>query len=158
MAMPLEATEQEVLAVVTRDLLRPEVITAAIETARQRLQPAGAVREAEQERLAAELRQVEIELRRLTEAVGAGGHGPTLVQAIQAREVQRTHLQAELQALDQLAQVASIDRARIERDLGSILDEWRGLLQKHVQQARQILRKLLEGRLKFTANEDAHGP
>jgi transposase-like protein len=39
-----------------------------------------------------------------------------------------------------------------ELDLNARLAEWRELLRRHVVQARQILRKLIVGRLTFTAS------
>jgi hypothetical protein len=40
---------------------------------------------------------------------------------------------------------ASLDSIRIKSELHEIVKEWRGLLRKHIQPARQILRKLLDG-------------
>jgi hypothetical protein len=41
----------------------------------------------------------------------------------------------------------------LEAELRARLADWRGLLQRHPREARQILRKLLLGRLTFTPEE-----
>ena len=50
--------------------------------------------------------------------------------------------------------LTSGDRERISKDLRARLDDWRGLLRRHVPQARQILRKLLVDRVVFTPRTD----
>jgi len=42
----------------------------------------------------------------------------------------------------------------MSNDLRARLDDWRGLLRRHVPQARQILRKLLVDRVVFTPRTD----
>jgi hypothetical protein len=74
---------------------------------------------------------------------------PSLVAQVPEREHQRERLERELAALDQMAHIAHLDLARLEREVHRVLDDWRGLLTKHVAQARQILRKLIDGRLRF---------
>ena len=54
-------------------------------------------------------------------------------------------------ALDAAAQAGTVDTAELQAKLREPLTEWRGLLRKHVAQARQILRKLFLGR-------DLHAP
>ena len=46
---------------------------------------------------------------------------------------------------------------RVERQLRAKLSDWRGLLRGEVQEARQILRALLQDRIEFTPSEqDGH--
>ena len=45
------------------------------------------------------------------------------------------------------------DVTHLEAELRDRLADWRGLLQRHPSEARQILRKLLLGRLVFTPEE-----
>jgi hypothetical protein len=47
-----------------------------------------------------------------------------------------------------------LDVREIEKELSGRLVDWRGLLRANVQQARQVLRKLIVGRLVVTPNED----
>ena len=50
-----------------------------------------------------------------------------------------------------------LDYHRIEKDLRARLTDWQGLLQRHVPQARQIMKKFLVGRLVFTPKTDEMG-
>jgi hypothetical protein len=50
--------------------------------------------------------------------------------------------------------VGHLDVKRIERDLRARVKEWRGLLGRQVPVARQIVAKLLDGRLVFTPRDD----
>lgn len=56
----------------------------------------------------------------------------------------------ELAALDQVGR--QIDWVKAERDLAAKLADWQGLLKPHVPQARQILKKLLNGPIQFTVD------
>ena len=71
-----------------------------------------------------------------------------------AREAQLETLRGELTALDQLTQVGRLDRIQLERTARECLTDWQGLLAGQPVQARQMLRKLLEGRLVFTPMAD----
>ena len=46
--------------------------------------------------------------------------------------------------------VPQVDEAQLESSLRETLEDWRGALRRHVPQARQILRKLLVGKLAMT--------
>ncbi|MCZ6856587.1 MAG: hypothetical protein O7F70_01175 [Gemmatimonadetes bacterium] len=104
-----------------------------------------------------QLAGLERELSRLTEALAAGGDVPSVVAAIKARERRQAGLRAQLTALERVAQLPSLDLTRLERDLTARLTEWRGLLSRHTAQARQLLRKLLVGRLTFVPETRADG-
>ena len=93
-----------------------------------------------------QLAEVETALDRLTAAVAAGGDVPALVDAIKTQDVRRCTLQQRLKEL-QRAPVA-FDH-QLERRLRVAVTEWRGALGRQVGQARQIVTKLLAGRLTF---------
>jgi hypothetical protein len=76
------------------------------------------------------------------------------VGAVNAREAQLETLRGELRALDQLTQVGQLGRIQLERTARECLTDWQGLLAGQPVQARQMLRKLLEGRLVFTPMAD----
>ncbi len=76
------------------------------------------------------------------------------MQAVKDRERERARLQRALADLDALAAVADLDAATLRRRLEAALADWRGLLGRHPQQARQILTKVLAGRLVFTPRLD----
>ena len=71
-----------------------------------------------------------------------------------AREAQPETLRGELTALDPLTQVGRLDRIQLERTARKCLTDWQGRLAGLPVQARQMLRKLLEGRLVFTPTDD----
>jgi hypothetical protein len=50
--------------------------------------------------------------------------------------------------------VGRLDRIQLERTARECLTDWHGLLAGQPVQARQMLRKLLEGRLVFTPTDD----
>ncbi len=154
LAVPMDAADEAVLGIVERTVLRPEVVTAAIRDAVTRLGPPAEEQTTARERVRSELGRVEAELARLAETVAREGGLPSLVEAIRDRERQRDRLQQDLVAVDQLAQISQIDLPALERALRAKLEDWRALLTRHVQPARQILRQLLDGRLRFTPRED----
>ena len=125
------------------------VAAAAVDEALRRLQPDSA--NAERDRLQTALRQIEGQLANLTAAVAAGGgETATLVQAVKDRERERARLHRALADLKTLERLAALDVADLQRRLERKLADWRGLLGRHPQQARQILAKVLAGRLVFT--------
>ena len=98
------------------------------------------------------------EVRRRIGTVDGGSHRWGTAQDAclgdQDGERQADHIDAELAGLDGGDRVSRVERQRIERELRVRLDDWRGLLRRHVPQARQILRKLLVDRVVFTPRTD----
>lgn len=95
----------------------------------------------------------ETALARLTQAVAEGGSVTTLLQAIRDQERQHDRIRAELEDLDRprvvplsLAQLMGLARTKAE--------EWQALLRKHAPIARQMVRKLVEGRILFTPDRE----
>jgi Recombinase zinc beta ribbon domain len=145
--------EQAILETIEHDLLRSDVLDAAIGRVLDQLDPEAADRETT--RLEVELRRLDGELRRLANVIAtAGGEVQSLMTAIREREGERVRVQGRLAELAATSQVAHMDRARLDRDLRQRLTDWQGLILKQPQQARQGLKKLLEGRLAFTPTED----
>jgi hypothetical protein len=79
---------------------------------------------------------------------------PTLLEALQDRRQKRTHLRQQLDGLACLRQVSHIDVRQVERELRAKLDDWHGLLQRRTPLSRQVVTKLLDGRLMFTPRPD----
>lgn len=157
MTMPMEAADRAVLDAIEGTLLRPDMVAAAIEEAAARLRPDPEQQAGQRQRLQAELGRVETGLGRLADAIAGGIEFRSLKEAVREREQERERLQQELAALDQLAQVGQLDHARLRRALTAKLDDWRGLLRRHVKEARRILAALLDGRLRFMPREDERG-
>ena len=155
--LPKEAADQAVLSVLDADLLRPEVVEGAIRRASELWAARGGVLEAQRVALRADLLRVETEIAHLTAAIANGGQLTSLLAGLTEREARRAQLQEQLATLEAAGQGVPIKLGEVEGKLRGYLADWRGLLTKHVAQARQILRKLVEGRLVFTPKEDATG-
>jgi len=78
-------------------------------------------------------------------------------EAIAAREQERDALRRQQATGDERARIAGLDPSRVAAKLTARLTEWDALLRRYPQQARQILKKLLAGRLVFDPFEDARG-
>ncbi len=155
---PMEAADRAVLGAIESDLLRPEVVEEALrEAIRQReLSEDEAV--TRREHLEGELHRIDGELAHYAEAIATAGQLEAILAAMTARESRKTHLRAELEKLTGRAKAASLDATRLRLSLRERLTDWQGLLRRQPTEARQILRKLLTGRLVFTSREDANGP
>jgi hypothetical protein len=95
-----------------------------------------------------------VELKRLTDAIVRGGNAAALVEAIQQRE---TRLKEITVALDTITrQRATADAKQLRATLEQRAADWRTLLQRHREQGRQILRKLVVGRLTFEDRGDGY--
>jgi site-specific DNA recombinase len=145
--------ERAILETVEHDLLRADVLDAAIGRVLDQLDPEATARDTS--RLEMELARLDGELRRLADVIATGGNDlSSLTAAVRERERERMSLQARLAELAARSQLARLDRARLGRDVRARLTDWQGLILGQPQHARQGLKKLLEGRLAFTPTED----
>jgi site-specific DNA recombinase len=151
MEMRLEDADNAVLRALERELLDPEIIEKAMRRALDAARPEQSI-ESRRSALSKTIDQVTVELDRLTAAIVGGGDASTIVQAIRDRERRLDALKRELADLAKL-KVASIERGQQQQILRSKLTEWRGLLREHAPRARQMLRKLIEGRIVFTPDQ-----
>ena len=152
---PMVAADEAVLDVIAQDVLHPEIVTNALEKAIAALRPNPGNLDGMRAELTASLRRLDEELARLTEAIVAGGGSlPTLTAAVRDREDRKLRVSHELAALERVRDVTRLDVPRMKQDLLARLSSWRGLAMRHVSEARQMLRTLLEGRLVFTPIKD----
>jgi len=156
LAMPLTDMDGAVLATLEADVLRPEVVAAALQEAIARLDQPKEGLDAERARLRETLTRLQTELTRLTQALVSGGHLPSIVAAVTEREAQRSHAVQELAGLDDLEQARGLDLPHVEQQLRAKLDDWRGLLSRNVAQARQALRSLVPARLTFMPTNEGN--
>jgi hypothetical protein len=107
--------------------------------------------ERRREQLVAEIRKLEADLAK-------GAPWSLLREPIESRRRERDSVQKQFETLDDLAHLTSrmTDEA-LWRDIAGRLTDWQGLLERQPIQARQILRKLLHGRLVFTPLADLGG-
>jgi len=154
--LPMGEIDTLVLDMFKKDLLDTKVIRAAIAEAVRRLR-ADTNAQAERARLTATLAEIRAEQGRLADAIATGGHSPILLTRLREREGAEARVLGDLDRLSTLEQASALDSARIGRDLKGALVDWQGLLMANVQQARQVLRKLMVGRLIVTPNPDTSG-
>jgi hypothetical protein len=104
--------------------------------------------------LADRVRTLEKEIARFTDAIGAGGDVPTLVKALKTREAECARLEAERRQIELWASPARPDLGAIDGEIHRRVEEWRTMATRTVAQGRQILRKLLAGRVVMTPDAD----
>ncbi|WP_157899418.1 zinc ribbon domain-containing protein [Luteitalea pratensis] len=141
---PMEDVDTAVLEALRDDVLRPEVLTQAVELALDQLE-AGPSRS----RLSHSERQTDAlsaECVRLAAAIAAGGPIASLVQLLQGRDGERAAVEADLEALRRHTPMA-VDRRGLRAELLRDLEDWRGLLTGAIEAGRQVLRALLHGPL-----------
>jgi hypothetical protein len=90
------------------------------------------------------------DIERLTEAVAVGEAMAPLLAAIRTKDRRRADVVAGLATLDHVARMGGPELAGLHDTLQAHLADWQGLLRSAPVQGRQILRKLLVGRLTLT--------
>ncbi|HEV2054021.1 MAG TPA: zinc ribbon domain-containing protein, partial [Methylomirabilota bacterium] len=158
LTVPMDEANRLLLDALGRDVLTPAMVTGTLTDTLAAWQAEGVPALARREGMEVRLRQLNAELVHLTNALAGGAPPASVHEAIQARECERADLQAQLEHLDGLTRfTAGVDPLALTEDLGARLADWQGLLERQPIQARQILRKLLVGRLIFEPFEDAGG-
>ena len=82
---------------------------------------------------------------------------PAIVDELRKEEAAKQALIGRLSSLDSLTRVASLETARIAHDLKARVADMKGLLGRHLPQTRQMLQKLIDGRVVCTPFQDARG-
>ena len=144
--IPMRSADAAVTETLLEELLTPDRLADVVRRLLARAQAERDTPDTTRVDVERQLAQVETALDRLTAAVAAGGDVPALVEAIKTQDVRRRTLQQRLEEL-QRAPVA-FDH-QLERRLRVAVTEWRAVLGRQVGQARQIVTKLLAGRLTF---------
>ena len=141
--VPMETADAAALEIIADDVLSPDVIELAIEKLLAMFDAPAEDVDTRRRRLTDGLRKVEKELAHLQVAVAAGEPLETLLTGIRDRERRQKDLRAELSALDAGPAVLAA-APEVRREALRLLDDWRGLLGKHVATTRQLLRKVLD--------------
>ena len=149
LAAPMTMADEAALAMLTEDVLAPEVVELALRKLMAKLDAPEEDAAVSRKRVTESLRATEKELARLETAVAAGGPPDTILAGIRERERRRKELLAELSGLEAGPMVRAA-ATRIRDEALRLLDDWRSLLlRKQVATTRQLFRKLL-GRERFT--------
>ena len=133
-------------------ILTPGVVQAALDQAVERI--VGDQGERRQAALQQDIDRLRVELTRLVEAVAQGGDSRSLMAEIQKREAQQQELHAQLSGIANRHLETWRSKASVREDLEQRIQEWRGLLRRRAVQGRQILSKLIDGRLLMTPHTD----
>ena len=147
---PMDLANGEVLAVIERDVLNPEVTKTVVRKALDKFRASENERAGRRQALHKQISEIGIELKRLVSAISSGGDIPPLVEAVRATNDRRDSLSQELSEVDS-QQHSAADYDQLEKDLQAHFEtSWKTLLTRQVGPTRQILRKLLNGdRLPF---------
>ena len=129
------------------EVLDSRVIEKSIELAISRLQDGRDHVATQRERLKAELDEVEARLARLVEALVNGGPIETIVAQIKIDEERKRALTAEYEALDGACGSQAFDYASVVLEVRERAADVTAVLSRQTPQARQMLRKLLDGKI-----------
>ncbi len=144
---------------IRQDILDSAVLHAMNEVLDQRVLEASVTRALERMRkeqekfpdqrlaLDRELSLIQTRLHHLVELVANGKASDSVIGSLHQEEARKKVLVQELARLDDLAQVVLLDAKHLAKDLRSHLGDMPALLSHQVPQARQMLRKFLDGRL-----------
>lgn len=147
--LPMAAADEAILSQFERIVLDPQVITAAIQQAAQRIETPEDITP-RLHALNTELALIEQEQQRFVAAIAVAGDVAGLAEALRDRELRRQAIRAELRQLESTAPVGpALTAAVLETELRARLTEWRRLIRNHAVEARPVLSKLIAGRLTF---------
>jgi site-specific DNA recombinase len=147
--LPLAITDTAVLSHLEGVLLNPDVIAEAIRRLSEP-DPSSEPIAVQRSRLQKEHVRIDHELANFANAIASGAKLDTITTAIKLRETRRTEIQSHLA---RLAEPAPVDLSALRPKILALLADWKGLASRHVQVTRQLLRKLLIGRLTFTPGD-----
>ena len=153
--VPMTVADAAALGIVADDVLSPDVIALAIDKLLAMVDAPPKTANARRAQMGAALKKVENELAHLQAAVASGDPPETLLGGIRERERRQKDLRAELAALDAGPAVLAA-APYVRQEARRLLDDWRGLLGRHVATSRQLLRKLLD-RERFVFYPQARG-
>ena len=154
--VPLTAADEALLRQLELAVLQPEIIQDAVQAALERLRPTLDARLGTKAHLERERTTVQTEIDRLVAAVAGGGMLSGLLEDLQGREARRADLDRQIAALKAQEEAVKVDWGTVKRRLVERVTDWRGLLRSHVPQARQLLRKLLAGPVRFAPVKGGH--
>ena len=144
---PMEIIDRAVIGAID-DILTPAIVDEIIARVRHELDPRN--RGDARERLEQQIASVDQQIENLADAIAIGGDMPALVQRLTAAHRRRQELVSAMEASDAHSPAPRVNWRLVERRARHLLSEWRALMAKHAQDARPVLRELLDGPLKFT--------
>jgi hypothetical protein len=98
-------------------------------------------------RIERELSLIESRLRHLVDAIARGQGTDSIYQTLRAEEDRKKSLLRQLHNLTALEQTVSLDQKRLVSVLKERISDFPGLLGRNIPATRQILRKMIEGKI-----------
>jgi hypothetical protein len=147
--IPMAHADVTVLGALANDLLRPEVVYAAMDRAGDRLLARRSGDQEQRARIQQRLCGIESEIQNLTNAIANGAPAGPLVEGIAARNSERHRLHGELAVLDAVPTLTPRDREQLRGELYELMADWRGVLLAQTADARPVVRKLLAEKVRF---------
>ncbi len=141
--------DDAVLAAVAGVVLAPEIVDEVVAGVVTALGPDGVDRAGRRRQRERDKREAEV--RRLTDAIEAGGELTSLVDRLKQRHTELDVLNAEC---DRVVERIPVDPRILERAVRTCLGDWRGLLARQSRHGRQFLRTVLTGPIAFTPLTD----
>jgi site-specific DNA recombinase len=155
--IPMERLNAAVLEAVGTQVLTADLFEDVIDAAISKLAPAVALLDSERVALEASVERLTAEGDRLTRAIATGGSLAPLVSALAENQAQLEACQRKLLTAGRQAQSSLADEASLRSRLAAVLADWRGLLQRQIPLARQILKKLLVGSVRCLPSGEGDG-
>ncbi|MCS6265218.1 MAG: recombinase family protein [Nitrospira sp.] len=128
-----------------------EMIKVAVEKALARHRAGEEKKLDRQTDIQRELSLIEAYEGNLVDAIAKGQPMDPLLAKLRAEETRKKSLVRELEQLTAADQIASLDEARLKRELKARFSDLRGLLDRHISTARRLLRTLMEHPLRCEA-------
>jgi hypothetical protein len=149
----MSLADTAILDTLERTILTPERILEAVDLVARKIAEQPEDLEAQREQATQDLRKVEGKIRNLTAAIADGAALPSVLDALKTAEREKADIQARIEHLDGLSCVPTIGTERLRDALTERLTEWQRMLRAEPTLARQILRKVLPGRVTFEPTE-----
>ena len=153
----VEALDRALLDSVEATVLTPEALAYVLDRAAEAVRRSLTDDPGQMEALRRRRAETQRKITRLVEAVAEGEPPRALLAQIKALEGELVRLDGETGGLEARARLAQLDVARALRELEPALAAWRDILRGNAIRARQILRKLVVGRVVMTPMPEVHG-
>ena len=146
MLIPMEAANAAVLQVLEHQVLHPDVTKIVVRKALDKFRAVEREWREQREVLLKQMAIVDAEVKRLVAAISAGADIPAMVEAVKEANDRRERLSSELAVLNTQQQHTDKEWNELEQELNAHFEaSWKMLLNRQVDQARQILAKLFGG-------------
>lgn len=152
--VPIADVDRAVIRAFADQVLRPDLAERALALAVSQLTPAFQSVEQDMATLTAGLGRLDAEIAHLTSAIAGGGDMPSLVAGLKDRERQRADLRQRLTGAQRAVSAGQGSPDDLPARLRTKLNEWTAGLHRQIPEARQALKKMLCGSLRFAPKDD----